>query len=896
MTDSTPRKKKLIEVALPLEEINAACKSYKDRKVGTIRNLHKWFAAMPLPAWRALIFAALVDDPEDDNQRVYLLDLTKRLVATGADLPRPDDLREAQSVLANQFPDGLPEVMDPFCGGGSTLVEAQRLGLSTVGTDLNPVPVLITRTLTELLPKIAGGDPVHPATDDGAALFSASTSGHGLFNGLVEDVRYYADVVQEQAHASVARHMASLPGEQVVAWRWARATDCPNPACGKSTLLMKSMWISKKKGDRAWFEPEVVGETVRLNVTSGQHAGEAPDGAKVGRGANFRCLACGGALSEEWIIKQGAAGRIGDRLVCVVVERAKKRHYREPSEAEVRAAQEAAYPADFPDVSLPDIPRWFSGPRFGFSTQRDLYTPRQALVLSAFAEAIAQSFETVQDDGGTREWATAVTTLLGLSLGKLAQANSRQVLWNTAVTGSPKAEPAFGRNDMPMLWDYVETNPFGASVGSFRGIVTDQARALRYVSLGNGRAFRRDAREATAEKPTLIMTDPPYFDAIGYADLSDYFYIWHRRALRGVHPDLYMTVAAPKAGELTAVPAHHGGPAAAKEYFITGFTDTFLALKKAQDPDLPLLVVYASKEQRAGSGEETRWASILTAMIAANMEITGTWPIHGATAARLIGNQANSIASYIVMVCRARSDSAGVVSLSEFGRILRQELAPAVRDLQASSILPIDLAQAAMGPGMQIFSRYRAVLDQSGQAVEVGKALRLINAALSEVLDEQEGELDPESRFAVRWWETYAWNGAPFGEADKTARPLGISVDDVVRAQVASSRANRVQLNGEGVLDRSWTPGRDSAPTAWESVHHLADRLINGGGELEAAKLMARLGPLQDSTMALTYRLHDIAAKKARTADQERYNALINSWTELVRLSGDGAVTMEELF
>lgn len=891
----TDRKKKLIEVALPLEEINMACKAYKNRKVGTIRNLHKWFAAMPLPAWRALIFAALVDDPDDDVKRVYLLDLIKRLVANGADLPDPADLREAQSVLASQFPAGLPEVMDPFCGGGSTLLEAQRLGLATIGTDLNPIPVLITRTLTELLPKVSGGVSVHPVEEQNQ-LLASGTSGFGPFNGLVEDVRYYAQVVQDQASAHVGTLFPSSPGEQFVAWRWARTTTCPNPACAKVTFLMQSMWISKKKGDLAWFESEVVGGTVRLRVVSGRREGKAPESPKVGRGANFRCLACPGALSEQWLIDQGEAGRITDRLVCVITKRAGTRHYREPSESEEQAAMQLDYPDDFPEVPLPDIPRWFSGPRFGFTTQRDLYTPRQILVLSAFAEGVAQVFERVKADGGTSEWASAVTTLLGLSLGKLSQANSRQVLWNTAVTGAPKAEPAFGRNDMPMLWDYVETNSFGSSVGSFRGIVNDQARALRYVLPGEGRAFCRDARDAVAQKPTLVMTDPPYFDAIGYADLSDYFYIWHRKALRRVHPDLYMTVATPKAGELTAIPVRHGGSNAAKEYFIAGFTETFNALKNAQDPDLPLLIVYASKEQKAGRGEETRWASILTAMIAANLEITGTWPIHGATAARLIGNQANSIASYIVMVCRNRSESARVVSLSDFNRSLRHELAPAVRDLQASSILPIDLAQAAIGPGMQIFSRHRAVLDQSGKNVEVGQALRLIDSALAEILDEQEGELDRESRFAVRWWAAYGWGSASFDEANKTARPLGISVDDVVRAQVATSRANKVELLGAKRLDRGWLPTQDSVPTAWEAVHHLTDRLIDGGGELEAAKLLARLGTLHDSSMALTYRLHDIAARKGRTVDQERYNALINSWAELVRLSGDGAATMEELF
>jgi len=890
------RRRKLIEVALPLEEINAACKAYKDRKVGTIRNLHKWFAAMPLPAWRALLFAALVDDPEDDNARVYLLDLIKRLVATGADVPNLDDLQEAREVLAKAYPNGLPAVMDPFCGGGSTLVEAQRLGLFTVGTDLNPVPVLITRTLTELLPIVHGGDSVHPPVVDDGLFTPTSSSGHGAFSGLVEDMRYYGQLVQSAAAKDIAHLFPATDGDKVVAWRWARTARCPNPACGQTTFLLQSMWISKKKGDLAWFAPVQDSGVLDLRVVSGQVKGEAPEAAKVGRGANFQCLACAGALSEDWLIAEGQAGRIRDRIVCVVVERAGKRVYRAPTPDEVSAA-EVEYIEDFPVIPLPEIPRWFSGPRFGFATQRDLYTPRQVAVLDAFAHAIAGIFEQVQDDGGSREWAQTIATLLALSLGKMAQANSRQVRWNTAVSGAPKAEPAFGQNDMPMLWDYVETNSFGSSVGSFQGIVTDQARALRYVVKGEGRTMRRDAREAIAERPTLIATDPPYFDAIGYADLSDYFYLWHRRALRSIHPDLYMTVAVPKKGELTAVPAHHGGPSAAKKYFVDGFTETFNALKEAQSEDLPLLVVYASKEQKAGSGEETRWASILTAMIAAELEITGTWPIHGATAARLIGNQANSIASYIVMVCRPRSHDAGTISLSDFSRVLRRELAPAVRDLQAASILPIDLAQAAMGPGMQIYSRYRSVLDQSGNRVPVEHALRLIDAARSEVLDEQEGDLDAESRFAIRWWATYGWGAASFDSADKTARPLGIGVDDVVRAQVATSQANKVSLLGAGNLDPEWSPSRDRHPTAWEAVHHLAHRLIDGGGELEAARLMSNLGPLRDPAMTLVYRLHDVAAASSRTSDQERYNALINSWTELVKLSSSNlGSTAERLF
>ncbi|MGC0142589.1 DUF1156 domain-containing protein [Pseudactinotalea sp. Z1732] len=910
MTDSTPRKRKLIEVALPLEEINAACKADKERGVGTLRNIHKWFAPMPLPAWRALLFAALVDDPEDDNQRVYLLDLIKRLVAKRADLPASADLDEAKALVARAYPQGTPTVFDPFCGGGSTLVEAQRLGLETFGSDLNPIPTLISRTLTQLLPPAYGRQPLHGEAHTATKVRGKSSAPETLalgdsttvrrtyvgYEGIVRDVSHYAEEVMLAAWDRVAPHYPMAAGEKPLAWLWARTATCPNPTCGVETVLTTSWWLSKKKGDLAWIEPSVDEGVVAIKVVSNQRSGGPTEATKSARGATFRCLGCSNPVKDTDLDKQVRAGGLGLRMTAVVAEAAGRRYYREPTQEEVVAAQSV----DLSGVDVPDsVPASDGGSRnrFGLATQADLYLPRQMLTLSVMSDLIRSTRSRVMDDGGDEQWADLITTMLGLALGGLAITGSTQTRWRDRVTGPSKAEPAFGRNDLPVTWDFAETFFMGGAVGDWLNIVRRVTAATKYTAHGAGIVVRADARTSALPSPGLVATDPPYFDAIAYADLSDYFYVWHRRALRDIHPDLYQTVATPKTGELTALPSQHGSKRdAARTYFIDGFTETFENLKKSAHPDLPMLVVYASKEQKGGRDEETRWSSILTAMMRADLEIVGTWPIHGTGSTRMIGLGANAVASYIVMVCRPRDLAANTSSVTDFNRALRRELGPAIRDLQAASILPVDLAQAAMGPGMQIFSRYRAVLDQSGRAVPVEQALHLINAALSEVLDEQEGELDPESRFAVRWWESHAWSSASFGEADKTARPLGISVDDVVRAQVASSHANRVQLNGDGALDRAWTPGRDSAPTAWEAVHHLADRLIDGGGELEAAKLMARLGPLQDSTMALTYRLHDIAAKKGRTVDQERYNALINSWAELVRLSGDGATTMEELF
>ncbi|WP_179229107.1 DUF1156 domain-containing protein [Parenemella sanctibonifatiensis] len=896
----TPYKRKLIEVALPLDEINAACKADKDRKTGTIRNLHKWWAPMPLPAWRALLFAALIDDPEDDSRRVYLLDLIKRLVANGADLPAESDVAEARAVLRKQYGEQTPAVMDPFCGGGSTLVEAERLGLSAVGSDLNPVPALISRAIAQILPRVQGAPPLRAdiskrgpkdQSDLGLDLPARSL---GPYAGLIQDALHYAAQIAESSWADLKEYYYSEPSESVIAWLWARTAHCPNPACGIETVLTTSWLLSKRKNDTAWIAPSVAEGRVILTVVIGRPVSELPPSPKVGNGV-FSCLACNATLGAKYLRAEGVAGRLGLRMTAVYVERDGQKTFRTPGPNDEQAASAAA-PGAAADAPPLVGKATVNVGLYGLETWADLYTPRQEAVLAAHADRVATLKETILRDGGSEDYATAVATLLGLCVGRMAQYQSSQVRWFIdSRSGGGQPLPAFGRHDLPMQWDFAEPTP-QSGAGSLIGAVKSSTAGLRMIPSGTGSVTRQDARLARCPN-SLIATDPPYFEAISYADLSDYFYMWHRRALRSVHPDLYATVATPKVDELTALATRHNGDAvAAREYFISGFTEAFSNLQESMGPGLPMLVVYASKE-KSGTGEEVgRWSSILTAAIASGLEITGTWPVHGTGGNRMVGIGANAVATYIVLVCRPRPSGAPTTSVADFNRSLRRELGPAIRDLQAASILPVDLAQAAMGPGMQIYSRYRAVLDQSGERMPVERALGLINVALAEVLEEQEGDLDPVSRFAVRWWEQHGWQASSFGEADKGVRPLGISVDDVVRAQVVTSRANKVQLLGRGELDRAWNPTADAAPTAWEAVHHLADRLIDGGGEFEASRLMTQLGRLREPAMALTYRLHDIAAKKGRTADQERYNALINSWAELIRLSSDGSMQTEGLF
>jgi putative DNA methylase len=699
-------RKKLIEVALPLDEINAACKADKDRKSGTIRNLHKWFAPMPLPAWRALIFAALVDDPGDDEHRAYLLDVIKRLVANGADLPDDIAVDEARRIIATQFPGGVPQVFDPFCGGGSTLVEAQRLGLPTFGSDLNPVPALITRTLTELLPKVHGRTALSSTATAGAggpgsveaelSLIPAISRVAGFegLQGLVQDVIAYAERVQRRVDEALKPYFHREPQERPIAWVWARTATCTNPACGAETVLTTSWWLSKKPGALAWVEPRLRGREITLAVVESR-IGSAPKPPKEGRGAAFACIVCHQVINSGDISAQGAAGGLGLRMLAVATEVKGRRRYRAPSAADVAAATLAERPDRAPD----DVPVGDGGSRdrFGLMTQADLYTDRQLLTLCTFADQIAAIHEEVLSDGGDQTWASAVTTLLALGLGGLAMASSSQSRWRERNVES-KAEPAFGRNDLPMTWDFAETYYASESVGDWMSIIRRAAvTAAKWSVPGQGTVARADARTSHPGRVGLVATDPPYFDAIGYADLSDYFYVWHRRALRAVHPDLYATVAAPKTGELTALSVHHGNSReAARAYFIAGFTETFRNLQCSLAADLPMLVVYASKEQSGGGDEQTRWSSILTAMVQAELQIVGTWPIHGTGSSRMIGQGTNSVATYVVMICRPRSAAAGSCSLGDFNRALRRELRPAVHDFQSAGILPVDLGQAAV--------------------------------------------------------------------------------------------------------------------------------------------------------------------------------------------------------
>jgi putative DNA methylase len=883
-------KRKLIEVAIPLDAINGACRADKGRTTGTLRNLHKWFAPMPLPAWRALLFATLVDDPGNELERNRLLRLTERLVENGGDPPARDVLEEARREISANWPHGLPAVLDPFCGGGSTLVEAQRLGCPGLGSDLNPVPVLISRTVAELLPAVADEPALHPSPD-------RLQVGAGAYQAVADDVTHYAARIHARVRARLASLYATPNRNRVVAWLWARTVTCPNPACRRLAPLIDSTWLSKKTGAECFLTLETErGDLPVFRVTWGT---EPPVRSTVER-SGAHCVHCNGHISFAHVRGEGIGGRLGFVLTAVAEERDGDRHYRDATSAEMENALAVLVPDDLPEITINPKGMSIRTPLYGLTRWTDLYTPRQLATLCAFADEVAATHDELLADGASAPRAEAVAAVLALCVGKLAQFSSTQVRWYCDTRGSRHSTPqaAFGRHDLPMTWDFPEVNILDGASGSWTNLVQTALRSLTYIGRGRGQVRQGDARSAAESvRDVIVATDPPYFDQIGYADLSDYFYMWHRRALRRVFRDMYRTMATPKEGELIALASRHdNSKASARTYFVEGFTETFHSLRAAQHPDAPMLVVYAFKEQsrsRNGTEQSPGWEAILEAMVSAELAVVGTWPIAGTDSARMISMGSNALATYVVLVCRPRAVDAARITRSDLSRLLRTELGGAVERMQQANIAPVDLAQAVIGPGMEVFSRHREVIEPDGTRVSVGDALALINRTLAEVLDEQEGDLDPDSRWAVTWYEQHGFNSSTFGEADQLARAKGISVDALYRAGIIRSGGSKVQLIPRAELPDGWDPATDRRSTAWEAVQHLI-RVQASGGEPAAAALFARLGTLREPARELAYRLFRLAEKNGRTEEAIAYNGLVTSWSEITRLAGSQPMSASE--
>ncbi|MBX7131090.1 MAG: DUF1156 domain-containing protein [Fimbriimonadaceae bacterium] len=979
-------RKKLIEVALPLEEVNIASAREKSIRHGHPSTLHLWWARRPLAACRAVIFAQIVDDPGEEGapkdylKRIDELPLHakyRHLVdepIVGADgKPLEGDgakeqklarerryrlftlieqlvqwenttneavLEPARELIRLSCGGDPPPLHDPFAGGGSIPLEAQRLGLEAYASDLNPVAVLINKAMIEIPPKFAGRPPVNPEARRTAAMGKPWKGAQGL----ADDVRYYGQWMRDEAEKRIghlypkikvtAEMVAERPDLQpylgreltVIAWLWARTVKSPNPAFAHVDVpLVSSFLLSTKANKEAYVEPVIEGDGYRFMVRIGRprDVEAAKLGTTAGKRAAFTCLMSSTPVSYDHIRSEGQEGRMGARLMAIVAEGDRGRVYLSPS-ADQESLARTAQPGWSPDIALPTNPRDFKTPNYGLLTFAALFTPRQLVALTTFSDLVQEAREEVRRDAlaaglsddpsacsgqaptplrdggsGATAYADAIGVYLSFVVSRCTDFNSTVCGWIPVVQATRNT---FARQAIPMTWDYAELNLFGEWLANYNAalekIIKPQELAFPQTSSTNkGSAVQANASSQELCVAKIVSTDPPYYDNIGYADLSDFFYVWLRRSLQNIYPDLFATLAVPKAEELVATPYRHGGKDQAETFFLNGMTKAMGRIADQADPGFPVTIYYAFKQSETESQtgtSSTGWETFLDAVLRAGFALSGTWPMRTELGNRMIGSGTNALASSIVLVCRRRATTATSVSRTEFVGALKAELPVAIAHLQEANIAPVDLAQASIGPGMAIFTRYAEVLEASGEPMTVRTALQLINQALDELMEAQEGWYDPETLFGVTWFSQYGFAAGPYGDADTIARARGTAPDAMLEFGFVRLGGGRFELLSRDELPADYDPAKDRRTAIWEATQYLC-RALDDGGEDAAARLMRRFRETKpdldiDRARELAYRLYAICDRKKWSAEARVYNALVSSWSDIeTKSQGDGA-------
>lgn len=998
-------RKKLIEVALPLEAINKASAREKSIRHGHPSTLHLWWARRPLAAARAVIFSQMVDDPSEyvdtlksdpkllrraeaelkKRHKVWeeATDALAKAEAAGIDAPEPGPKPTLDDILAEQergrlfkiieelvlwenttnetvlekaraeiwqswrrtcadnadHPraaelfdrNRLPAFHDPFAGGGALPLEAQRLGLESYASDLNPVAVLINKAMIEIPPKFAGMPPVNPEWQSKPEAEKAMKVWHGA-EGLAEDVRYYGKWMRDEAEkrighlypkVEVTEEMANdrpdlkeYVGKKltVIAWIWARTVKSPNPAFRDVDVPLASTFMfSTKPGREAYAEPLIENGNYKFSVKIGKpKAGEvSKSGTKLSRGANFQCLMSGTPIAGDYIKAEGKAGRLSTRMLTIVAEGSRGRVYLSPTDEQVKAALTAKVEWK-PEVAISGSTQYLGVKPYGMETFDQLFTNRQLLALSTLSDLANEVGAKVRNDAnaaGVSEgdinkdahYSDAVAASLSMCVSRQANRSATLNIWDQ---GGENVQQVFGMQALRMTWDFVEGNPFSNSTGNFNGQADYFTKVLEVSCAANpsGSVVQVDAQTQTVSAAKIVSTDPPYFDNVPYADLSDFFYVWLRRSLRESMPSLFATVSVPKSEELVAFAYRHNDKSAAEEFFLDGMTKAMHQLVVQAHPAFPVTIYYAFRQAENETDEgiaSTGWETFLDAVIQAGFATTGTWPMRTEYTGNL-KTKRNALASSIVMVCRKREETASTVTRREFLNALKSELPEALRHLQRGNIAPVDLAQAAIGPGMAVYTRYEKVLDAQGKPLKVREALALINQTLDEVLAEQEGDFDADTRWALTWFEQFGFDEAEYGIAETLSKSKNTSIAEMAdprTSPIIEAKAGKVRLFRPEELQGDWTPESDGRLTVWDMVHQLI-RVLEKDGELAAAQLAAKLGAKAETARELCYRLYTMCERKKRNSEALSYNGLVQSWPEIVRLAREaaGSSSQTELF
>ena len=900
---TTAPKKKLIEVSLPLEAINGASAREKSIRHGHPSTLHLWWSRKPLATARAVLFAQLVDDPssrpddfptiaEQDLERARLHELMAQLVSWENSNDQ-ELLNAAHREIKSSNGGVLPSVLDPFAGGGSIPLEAQRLGLAAEASDLNPVAVLLEKALIEIPPRFKGQPPVHSAA-------APRMTGWRAAEGLAEDVRCYGQWLRDEAYRRVGYLYPTItaPGgteHSVLAWKWARTVTSPNPANPIETPLINTWWLSKKKGREFFVEASVQDGEVQYEVVGGKPDPSAQDGTITSSGATV--VGDGSAIEFPYIRREAAEGRMGAALVAVIAEAKRGRIYLSPTDAQRSAARVARPDDPACSVPLPDKALGFRIGPYGFRNWSDLFTDRQLKTLLTLTDLVSVTRDRVLHDAlergmeegeslesgghGAVAYADAVAIYLALGISRFTDYSNSFATWDSS---RDSATHLFTRQAISMIWSFVEVNPFSSSSGNFLGQLEWVAKSLeRLPADGSGVASISDAatRDYTG---AVVSTDPPYYDYIGYADLADYFYVWLRRSLNDVLPSTFETMLAPKSEELVANPYRHGGKDGAERFFVDGFNGVFSRIRQTADTSAPMTVYYAYKQQDAKSdgAASTGWHTVLTGLIEAGWEISATWPMRSELANRPRSQRSNALASSIVLACRPRPRGAEAIARRAFVSMLRAELPDALRKLMQGSIAPVDLAQAAIGPGISVFSRYSRVREADGSDMSVKDALLLINSTLDEVLGEQESDFDPDTRFAVKWYRQYGWVQENSGIADQLARSSDTSISELERGGIFEAKGGKARPLSPSKLDDVWDAATDDRVSVWEATVRLAAVMAKDGADKVAELLPSVQTRVNlDAVKELGFLLFHEAEKKKDTKDAILFNGLVSAWSDV---------------
>ena len=837
-------------------------------------------------------------------------------------------------------PDAMPGLHDPFAGGGAIPLEAQRLGLDAYASDLNPVAVLINKAMIESPPKFAGKPPVSAAlaqgkAGDAFAKLRATTKNEQKWTGaqgLAEDVRHYGAWMREQAQQRIGHlypqveitpelakdrpDLQPLLGQKltVIAWLWARTVHSPNPAFSHVAVPLASTFVlSSKEKKEAYVHPVIEGDHYRFTVRMGKPPEESQSGTKLSRGANFRCLLSDAAIEPAFIKAKGIAKQMGARLMAIVAEGERGRIYLSPT-SEMEEVALRAHPSWAPELSLPDDGRNFWTVNYGLTTYGDLFTPRQLVALTTFSDLVGEVRGQIEADAlacgwsadptgldaggsGAKAYAEAVSVYLGLAADRMTDSHSSLTSWTSQ---RDTLRNTFARQAIPMVWDYAEANPFSDSTGNFLSALGWVEGAFAgFPAKSPGFVKQADAQTQTLSGGNYVSTDPPYYDNIGYADLSDFFYVWLRQSLRSVFSGLFATLAVPKAEELVATPYRHGSKQKAEDFFLQGMTDAMRTVAKQAHTSAPITIYYAFKQSDTASDSgtsSTGWETFLQAVLNAGFQLTGTWPMRTEREGRTISSGTNTLASSVVLVCRKRPADAPFTSRREFIRELQAVLPVALDEMtrgagdEQSPVAAVDLSQAIIGPGMAVFSKYSAVLDAEGTPLTVKQALQLINKFLAE------DDFDPDSQFCLHWFDHCGWEAGDFGLADNLSRSKGTSVDGVKDAGVVESGGGKVRLLKWTEYPKDYDPAKDTRTPVWETLHHLIRTLMRDGGEAAAGAILAANPQQATGVRQLAYRLYTLCERKGWASDAGFYNSVTTSWDALAEAAANTGKGQVELF